>query len=380
MTPAPLLTSFLPQPPAWDLDWAGLDAAFPWIARLRGCPQDPVHHGEGDVWIHTRMVVEALVAAPAWRALPERAQHVLFATALLHDVAKPDRTRPDEDGRITSRGHARLGARMARAILWRQGWSPEAREQVAALVAAHMQPFFLLERSEDEALRRVSEISVRLPCAWVALQAEADARGRLAPDQDRLLETVELFRVFAAEQGCLEAPFPFGSDHGRVAWFRARLADPRHALYDDTWGTVVVMAGLPATGKDTWLATERPDLPTVSLDAWRTRLGIPPEAPDQGPVVAAALGEAKDHLRQRRPFAWNATNLTRRYRRRVLDLVHDYGARSEIVHLEAAETSLRARNRSRDRTVPDAVIDAMITDWEAPDRTEAHMVRWVTTG
>jgi len=379
MPAAPAISDFLPQPPHWHLDWTGIDATFPWIARLRGCSQDPIHHPEGDVWIHTRLVVEALVDHAEWRALPPPDRLILFAAALLHDVAKPDKTRIDADGRISSRGHARAGSRWARCLLWRQGWSPTAREQVAALVLHHMHPFFLAERSDADALRRITEISVKVPCAWVALHADADALGRQSADRSRLLDQIALFRMFAAEQDCLETPFPFGSNHGRVAWFRERLADPRHPLYDDCWGTVVVMAGLPATGKNTWLAHERPGLPTVSLDDWRVRLGIPPDAADQGPVVAAAVDEAKDHLRRHRPFAWNATGLTHRHRSRILNLVHDYGARSEIVHLETQEGVLRERNRARTRTVPDGVIDAMILDWECPDLTEAHRVNRLTT-
>ena len=91
-----------PEPPNWLVAWDELDRIYPWIRRLAGCPQDAIHHAEGDVWIHTRMVCEALAALPAWRSLPDEERHIVFAAALLHDVGKPDCTRREPDGRISS--------------------------------------------------------------------------------------------------------------------------------------------------------------------------------------------------------------------------------------------------------------------------------------
>ena len=107
-----------PEPVDWRLDWEEIDRSFDWIRRMKGCHQDPSNHAEGDVWIHTRMVCESMVADGEWRALSDGERETLFAAALLHDVAKPRCTRL-EDGRITSRGHSRRGEIMAREILWR---------------------------------------------------------------------------------------------------------------------------------------------------------------------------------------------------------------------------------------------------------------------
>src|SRR4030095_16236572 len=105
-----------PEPPGWTLDFDALVERFDWLRRMDGCPQDPEWHAGGDVLVHVRMVCEALVALRAWRELPEAARHVVFAAALLHDVAKPQFTRV-EDGRIRSRGHAVGGARPQRRRL-----------------------------------------------------------------------------------------------------------------------------------------------------------------------------------------------------------------------------------------------------------------------
>ena len=108
----------LPAAPAWQLDWPALLDRLPMLRALAGCPQDPVYHAEGDVLVHTRLVVEALVASAEWRALPQAARAILFAAALLHDAGKPARTAIEPDGRVVSPGHALAGARLARALLY----------------------------------------------------------------------------------------------------------------------------------------------------------------------------------------------------------------------------------------------------------------------
>jgi len=218
--------AYVPGPPAWNLDWAGLDEAYDWVRALAGCPQTPQWHAEGDVWIHTRMVLEALVALPGWRALRDRERAIVFVAALLHDVAKPDCTRHEPDGRITSRGHSRRGAVQAREILWRMGVPFAMREHICALIQYHQVPFMLVERHDGE--RTAIEVSQRLRCDLLALVTEADARGRRCADQARLLDNIELYGELCRELGCWQEPWPFASAHARFRFFRDPTSS-RHA-------------------------------------------------------------------------------------------------------------------------------------------------------
>ena len=74
-----------PPPPDFVVPWDDLDRAFAWIRRLRGVPQDARHHAEGDVWIHTRLVCEALAADPTFRTFLEEDRRAAWLGALLHD-------------------------------------------------------------------------------------------------------------------------------------------------------------------------------------------------------------------------------------------------------------------------------------------------------
>ena len=325
--------------------------------------------------------LEALIALPGFRARPPDERAVLFAAALLHDVAKPMRTAL-EGGRLTARGHAWRGAIMARRMLWGMDAPFAAREQLCALVRWHQHPFFLIDR--QDARRQAIEISQTARCDLLALLAEADARGRVGEGRERLLENTALFAEYCREQGCLDRPYAFPSDHARFLYFHRAVPvgpgsperDPDYAAYDDTRGEVVVTSGLPGAGKDHWLRERRPDLPVVSLDALRAELGVEPEDP-QGGVVRAARERAREHLRRGEPFAWNGTNVSRRTREGCIGLLADYRARVRIVYVEAPEERLRQQNRGRRSPVPDDVIDRLLDRWEVPDLTEAHRVEWI---
>ncbi len=353
--------------PGRAVDWQEIDARFAWFRALYDCPQDPVFHAEGDVGRHTRLVVEALIANPAWQALVAEDRAVVFWAALLHDIAKPATTRVTVDGRVAAPGHSRRGSIMARTLLWEMGVPFARRELIAHLVTHHQVPFHLIEREAPQ--RRLYAISHQARCDLLALLAEADARGREAPDVPRLLDNIALFAEMAREEGCLHQPRAFAGDHTRFLYFREAWQEADVPAWDDWWGPVTVLSGLPAAGKDSWAAGT--DQPILSLDRLRVTLGIDPGR-DQGPLIQAAREQARKHLRERQPFIWNATNLSRQVRGQVIDLIAAYRARVRLVYVETDPASLDARNRARSEPVPQAAIDRMLTRWEPPDLTECH--------
>lgn len=366
------LFKWCPAPPAYQLDWTGLDAEFDWLRALAACPQDALWHAEGNVWIHTRMVCEALLENAVWRSLPETERQTVFFGALLHDVAKPVCTR-EEAGRITSRGHSKRGEVLAREILWRLGAPLALRESIVNLIRYHQAPFFLVDRTDSQ--RLLFQISQTTRCDQLALVAEADARGRICVDKTRLLDNSALFAQYAEEQECLRQPRQFANDHSRFLYFRKADREPNYAAYDDTVCEVIVMSGLPGAGKDHWIATRAPAWPVVSLDDLRRELKIKPTE-NQGVVIARARELAREHLRKKQSFIWNATNISRQMRERVLSLCAAYNARIRIVYVEAPAEKLFARNQAREWRVPFEVLQRLIQKWEVPDLTEAHQVEW----
>ena len=320
------------------------------------------------------MVCEALAGIETWRSLPDGDRQTIFAATLLHDVAKPACTRQDPDGRITSRGHSRRGAILARQILWRLGLPFAVREAIAALVRHHQVPYYLADRPDAE--RLAIEVSQIARSDHLALLAEADVRGRVCQDQQRLLDNVALFVEFCREKDCLSVPRHFTSDHARFLYFRNPHRHPDAPAHEEFRADVVMMSGLPGAGKDTWINDNLPGVPVVSLDAVRDELDIEP-ADEQGQVVNRARELAREHLRNSRSFVWNATNLSRQLRAQCIDLFADYHARIRIVYVEVPAERLLSQNRRRQSPVPQKVLERLLDRWEVPDRTEAHSVDWI---
>jgi poly(A) polymerase len=125
-----------------------LKEVLPEIDRMHGVEQPPQFHPEGDVWIHTLMLLELL---------PPNASRTLAWGALLHDVGKPPTFRMAPD-RIRFDGHVEVGVRMAHEICQRLHFSNDDTEQIEGLVANHMR-FADVERMKDSTLKRF----LRLP-------------------------------------------------------------------------------------------------------------------------------------------------------------------------------------------------------------------------
>jgi predicted kinase len=355
-------------------EWTHLEQAFDWVADMRHVPQDPVHHGEGNVAIHTQKVLEALTSLDGYQQLTPQKQEVLWTAALLHDVEKRSTTVEEADGRISSRGHARRGEFTARRILFEQVPAPFAiREEIAALVRYHGLPLWAMDRQNPA--KAVIEASLRVDLRLLSLLARADALGRICADQNDLLERIAFFEALCDEQQCWSAPRKFPSDLARFTYFHKEESYPDYEPFDDLKGTVVMVAGLPGMGKDTYLRKFYPGLPVVSLDNIRREHNLAPsDTAATGWVVQAAKEQAKIYLRKGESFAWNATNITRQMRTQWIDLFSTYKARVKLVYVEVPYDTWLQQNDVRDYPVARVVLSRLLDKLEVPGAEEAHEV------
>ncbi len=120
-----------------------LEQVLPEIKKMQGVEQPPQYHPEGDVWVHTLMLLEGL---------PAGCSKTLALGALLHDVGKPPTFRVAPD-RIRFDQHAEVGTKMAEEICRRFRLSNDDTEQVLSLVANHMR-FADVTRMKPSTLKR----------------------------------------------------------------------------------------------------------------------------------------------------------------------------------------------------------------------------------
>jgi predicted kinase len=355
--------------PCWD----DLCSEFPILTPLATCKQDERHHGEILVSTHTRMVIDELLKDPEYTHLDGWARFLIFWTAVFHDSGKPERTKTEEDGSITSRGHSRAGASIARREMMLAGMPYAYREHMCSLILAHQIPFWLYEHHEAAQTKKAIMLAMELDPLLLIMHARADARGRICHDPDDIKMRVELSREVFDEHGLLDDRYPFANEESMLAYVRRDDRHPSYKAYMDFACEGTIMCGVQGVGKDTWIAENMPGVPVVSLDDMREEMDVE-WTDNQGRVVQAVLEAAKSHLRAKRDFVWNATNVTADQREKVISLLRDYNARVRIVYLEAPIDLLFKQNSEREASVPDAVIERFLAKLEPPKDWEAHEV------
>lgn len=377
----------VPDAPHWGIDWDLIEtsALKDHVDAMRHTPQSVRWHAEGDVWTHTRMVCESLISMQEYRELSPVQRQILFMAALLHDVGKPMTTRQEGEDWVAP-SHSTKGALLARYILWKEFGMcgtlelQTMREAVVLLVKHHSFPPYALEKEEN--VRKMISIAALMALVpdfslkLLHMLSKADALGRESEDKGDFVAQVDLFAELAKEQGCYDAPVSFASDYTRRAYLAGGDVWPQQELYDETWGEVVMLCGLPGTGKDYWISRNCKDMPIVSLDDIRRKHKLSQDG-SQGHVASLGKEEAKSYLRKHQPFVWNATNITVDIRRQLIGLFESYGASVRIVYLETdLDTQLR-RNADREDKVPEKTLDAFLRKLSVPEIHEARKVEWL---
>ncbi len=365
----------------WQLaknkDWGFLVEHFDWVKDMEIVPQDPQHHAEGNVAVHTQMVLKELVSLSEFQKLDEQAKEILWAVALMHDIEKRSTTVIEADESITSKSHAKRGEFTVREILYCDIETPFfIREQLAKLVRYHGLPLWIFEKSDPQ--KTLLQVSLEVNTEWLTIFAKADVLGRICKDQSELLYRIELFKELCIENDCWGKPKVFHSDLAKFEYFKKEDKQPNYQPFDDYKSEVIMLSGLPGVGKDTYLQKYLKDYKVVSLDEIRRELKISPtDSKGNGKVVQLAKEQAKKYLRTETPFVWNATNITRQMREQLIDLFTAYKAKTTLVYLEVPFTEQNKQNQSRESIVPPMTVRKMISKLEIPQIWEANEVIYV---
>ncbi|MEN3330332.1 MAG: hypothetical protein V7638_5139 [Acidobacteriota bacterium] len=171
--------------PSIGLEWlrrlGAIEKLFPEIQSLIGVPQDPEWHPEGDVFVHTKLVIDG--ARKLIDDLPYPRQVTVMLAALAHDFGKPATTEFLE-GRWRSRGHEEAGVPPAESFLNRvnvhtiDGYN--VREQVIALVREHLKPGEFYKKRDEVGEGAFRRLARRCEPDLLYRVAKADSLGRNA--------------------------------------------------------------------------------------------------------------------------------------------------------------------------------------------------------
>ncbi|HBD65047.1 MAG TPA: phosphohydrolase [Clostridiales bacterium] len=158
---------------------------FYMLCDLKKAEQSPVHHGEGNAWVHTMLVTD-YAASEKHRSKNEA---VFMWAALLHDIGKPPTTKIKK-GKITSYDHEKVGAVMAREFLKEFFTDSEFINEVCALVRWHMQ---ILHVVKDMPFADIKAMKEEADINEVALLGFCDRMGRKGSDIEKERQNISMF-------------------------------------------------------------------------------------------------------------------------------------------------------------------------------------------
>lgn len=391
--------------PAELLD--ALEPTFPLIGQLADTPQDPEWHAEGNVRIHTEMVIaEAYKLSAQLDPDSERVQ-ALILSAALHDIGKALVTREEEINgkvRITSPRHAATGRSYAAPLLPLLGLPQLTNQRIMAGIGHHHDPRKMLTRDAKQSrywrLSRVAEAKM------IYLLELADTSGRINAGPDaHISETNELFKLAAEEAGIWETQNPYADWDATIAeqlanesaaalgYVRAaarrqfetgQIFTPEEAIakthpYRGNFAELVVMCAPSGSGKSQWIDQHLPEHSRISLDTIREELtGRRDRMNKEGQVMQLAKKRLREALAAKQKIVWDATSLRTDGRSIILGLGHDYHALTTIVAFATPPALLFQRNKKRKHQIPTAVIERQLANMEWPNAYEAHHFITVT--
>lgn len=347
----------------------------PYLNDMEQCEQSPIWHSEGNVLIHSKMVLDEFEKMET--ELSENEKMIINHALLFHDISKPI-VFSIEDGNIRAHGHERLSAKLAWELLEESNITLEDRREISNLVYYHGKPVWVHEKSKEE--QEYAIINMSLDCRLDLLYyvTKSDFSGRICSDRNERLEAIEYFRMLAEELGCFNKPYDFNSDISKFKYIVERTHHHSDMPFNDTKSKVYMICGLPGSGKDTYIKKNYKDIPVISLDEIRRRLKIKP-TDEQGIVTQEAKKTAKEYLAKGIDFVWNATNITAQMRQSSINIFSEYGAYITIDYIATPFYICLINNKNRDEKehVPNDVMNKMRRKLEIPFNNEAHKVNYI---
>jgi putative nucleotidyltransferase with HDIG domain len=330
---------------------------FPLLYELKTTEQDAEWHMEGNVYIHTNMVLQEafnLIDSDFYRlSLDDKV--ILILSAVFHDIAKPITTKiVDIEGRerVISPRHAEVGASYLQYRL--DIGNPYIEKKVIDIVMHHHDVRKSVKGApfETELFYITRNVSGKL----LYLLEIADIKGRECPDQDMLLLEIDIFKLYAESNDCFWERSDFDQklidyfsldgiivDKESHTFIKTKydllnniIEDPHVGVskhYSVTNPSVgYIMVGLSGSGKTTVankLSKEK-GIDIICPDSLREGN----KTIDRKTAYRKMLEEVKVALRNKQSFIVDATNIREDSRNKIQGLIEQYGGVSQIIFVD----------------------------------------------
>lgn len=380
-----------------------LEREIPLLNDFADTEQDNIWHGEGNVEIHTNMVLSEV-----YKLLNSDASHIsgtkrqaLILGALLHDIAKPITTKQRElngELRVVAPKHEEFGRNYLALRLPELGLCHEATSLVLGLVGYHQTPKLLVikNRNKQDYFKLAANADVEL-LYWLEV---ADMKGRVCEDLSSQLGYLEEFKMFCEDYALWSNTVPWELNSEKIQikendisqtylnnlaysqWLNGKIFSLEEAI-STTYEKVndhprlVVCCGLSGSGKSTWIENNVPDYRLVSLDEIREEINGKRDCQkSRGQVLQLAKARLKESLAKRQDVVWDATNLRRDFRDAICLISNNYGALITMVVFQIGYKQIYKNNLDRKHSVPESVIGKQLDSLQWPEFEEAHRL-WI---
>lgn len=352
--------------------------------KLKDTPQSSTWHKEGNVWEHTKLVVEQMerIFNDCFVKTGSEQWFIMMTAAICHDLGKADTTVwSDEKNDYTTKNHGAVGERITRELLFDEDIL--IREKVCYMVRHHMTLHHVFDKPEETDNRMLRLGYGLVDIQWMIMLNEADSRGSIndIENEEFLKKKISDIRTKAEQLGIYYKEL---LEHDEVKWegvrkqfsyFDGEIINPTKDF------TVTILIGLPGSGKSTYsqLLTKEESLNIVSRDVIRGELGIGGATPTNDKKVVGTKKEedkvtelfnAKliQYCEMKKPFIIDNTNLKLAYRKAFNQLIMKYNPYIRYVYVEAP--SIEDNIARREGQIPKKVFDRMINNFDFPQTTE----------
>jgi predicted kinase len=365
-----------------------MGTALPLLKDLKTTPQDHIWHAEGDVHIHTDMVLKEIYDLIENEAsyLSDDNKFVLIMSALLHDIAKPVVTKTaflEREKRecVIAPRHEVQGVSYLSHKLNLFDISVENQKKILALVGYHQVPKLLVIKDKNE--WHYKDLSKKAPCELFYWLEIADMKGRTCADLENQLEYLELFRLYSEQYECFEKRYEgkiSENDYVNYKGWKALLngdifmpeeAESKYFNHQNEHSHLVVMTGLSGVGKSSYIEEHYHDYLKISLDNIREELGDRQDMSNEAEVLRIAKDRLKIALAKKENIVYDATNVRKDFRAKVLDIGEAYHALTEIVYIKDSLDNVLQRDANRTYSVGKNVILSQDYRFECPEMDEA---------
>ncbi len=352
---------------------------IPEFKPLLECVQDKGWHAEGNVLIHMNMVLKEALKVIQVNSIEIEDAQTLYISSLLHDIGKPETTFVNKKtGKTVAYGHEHVGVKYAREFL--RKYFPEMPVKqvfdILSLVEFHGHPKRLIKGGSKD--RRFRQLSCEVNTELVYFLEIADFKGREGSSCEEALQSLEDFKEKCIKLEIWGKPFSefdkLEQQRGLFGGLRRDLAGRKTDDHE-----FIFSIGAPASGKTTFLKKNYVNYEFISMDDERFRLcGTMADMSRNQEVYENCFKILAEKLNRKKSCIWDATSLTRKARRRLVQLARNTGAKVTAVYFDISFKELLNRNLSRERHVPEDVILRFHESIQTPKIYEYDQLRVVS--